>query len=94
MSVKAQSVSYVKSHLAQVIDSVRGGGGPILVTQKGAAAAVIEDAESYQRTQDALAMLKLVAIAKRSAAQGKTATHKQVFDAARRRLKERLDEQA
>ncbi len=94
MSVRAQSVSYVKSHLAQVIEAVRDGGGPILVTQKGAAAAIIEDATSYQRTQDALAMLKLVAIAKHSAAAEKTYTHKQVFAEARARLKERLTEQA
>jgi len=94
MSVTAQSVSYVKSHLAQVIDSVRGGAGPVLVTQKGTAAAIIEDAASYQRTQDAMAMLKLVAIAKHSLATGKTYTHKQVFAEARARLKERLAEQA
>jgi prevent-host-death family protein len=94
MTAQTQPVSYVKSHLAQVIDAVRGGGGPYLVTQKGRAAAVIEDAESYQRTQDALAMLKLVAIAKHSVATGKTYTHKQVFAEARARLKARLAEQA
>ena len=94
MSVRAQPVSYVKSHLAQVIEEVRGGAGPVLVTQKGAGAAVIEDAASYQRTQDALAMLKLVALAKHSVATGKTYTHKQVFAEARARLKDRLAEQA
>jgi len=94
MPVHAQSVSYVKGHLAQVIDAVRGGGGPILVTQNGAAAAIIEDAAAYQRTQDALAMLKLVAIAKHSVATGKTHTHQQVFTAARARLAQRAHEQA
>lgn len=93
MSVTAQPVSYVKSHLAQVIDSVRGGSGPVLVTQKGVGAAVIQDAEEYQRTQDALAMLKLVAIARNEAAHGKTYTHDQVFSAARQRLADRLAEQ-
>lgn len=93
MSVTAQSVSYVKSHLAQVIGSVRGGAGPILITQKGSAAAVIQDANEYRRTQDALAMLKLVAIARNEAAQGKTYTHDEVFSAARQRLAKRLAEQ-
>lgn len=92
--MRAQPVSYVKSHLAQVIEEVRGGAGPVLITQKGAGAAVIEDAATYQRTQDALAMLKLVALAKHSVATGKTHTHTQVFAEARARLKERLAEQA
>ena len=93
MTVNAQSVSFVKSHLAQVIESVRGGAGPVLITQQGAAAAVIQDAAEYQRTQDALAMLKLVAIARHEAAQGATYSHDQVFTAARQRLANRVAEQ-
>jgi len=94
MTVHAQPTSYVKSHLAQVIDSVRGGGGPMLITQNGVTAAVIQDAVTYQRTQDALIMLKLVALAKVSVAKGRTRTHKQVFDDARALLQRRLSEQA
>ena len=45
----AQSVSYVKAHFAQVINRVREGGGPIIVTQNGASAAIIQDPETYER---------------------------------------------
>jgi prevent-host-death family protein len=62
MAIRAQSVSYVKAHLAQVIDQVRDGGGPMIVTQNGAGTVVIQDHESYERTRDALVMLKLVAM--------------------------------
>ncbi|MFM2089736.1 MAG: hypothetical protein RLZZ127_225 [Planctomycetota bacterium] len=83
MAVRAQSVSFVKSHLAQVIDEVRDGGGPMIVTQNGATAAVIQDPESYERTQQAMAMLKLVAMA-----------HRDVFAAARKRLAARQKSEA
>jgi prevent-host-death family protein len=89
MAVRAQSVSYVKAHLAQVIDDVRDGGGPMIVTQNGATAAVIQDPESYERTQQAMAMLKLVALADEDVRRGRVHTHDEVFAAARKRLANR-----
>jgi prevent-host-death family protein len=86
MTVRAQSVSYVKAHLAQVIDEVRDGGGPMLITQNGATTAVIQDPESYQRTQRAMAMLKLVALADEDMRKGRVHTHAAVFAAARKHL--------
>ncbi len=94
MVVRSQSVSYVKSHLAQAIKDIGDGNGPLIITQKGATAAVLQDAESYKRTQDALAMLKLVAMAEHDVSKGRTHTHQQVFAEARRRLKERLGKSA
>jgi prevent-host-death family protein len=86
MAVRAQSVSYVKAHLAQVIDQVRDGGGPMIVTQNGSTAAIIQDPESYERTRQALAMLKLVAMAEEDVRKGRVHTHAEVFVAARKRL--------
>jgi prevent-host-death family protein len=94
MPVRAQSVSYVKSHLAQVIDDVRDGGGPMIVTQNGATAAVIQDPESYERTQQAMAMLKLVAMAHEDARKGRVHSHKDAFANARKRLSARQKAEA
>jgi len=90
MAVRAQSVSYVKAHLAQVIDEVRDGGGPMIVTQNGASTVVIQDHESYQRTRDALLMLKLVAMGDADIAKGRTVTHAEVFRSVKRQLKARI----
>ncbi len=92
MAVTAQSVSYVKAHLAQVIDQVRGGGGPLIVTQNGATAAIIQDPESYERTRQALAMLKLVAMAQEDVRHGRVHTHEEVFSVVRKRLATRIKE--
>lgn len=93
MSTRAQSVSYVKAHFAQVIDQVRKGGGPMIVTQNGASAAVIQDPESYERTQQALLMMKLVSMGMEDVARGRTHTHDEVFSAARKRLAARRKSQ-
>ena len=57
-----QPVSYVKAHLAEVIDSVRDSRDPVTITQNGSPSVVLVDHKSYQRTRDALAILKLVAM--------------------------------
>lgn len=86
MVVRAQSVSYVKAHLSQVIDRVRNGGGPTIITQNGATTAIIQDPEPYERTQQALAMLKLVAMGEADIANGRTVRHKKVFRSLKKRL--------
>jgi prevent-host-death family protein len=94
MPATAQPLSYVKTHLAEVVAQVRGGGAPVFITQDGTDTAVIQDSESYRRTQDALSMLKLAAIADAQIAQGGGLSHAEVFSAARERLRRRQREQA
>lgn len=94
MTIRAQSISYVKAHLAQVIDQIREGGGPMIVTQNGATAAIIQDPESYERTQQALAMLKLVAMGEADVAKGRTVSHAKVFSSLKKRLAARAAAEA
>lgn len=90
MTIRAQSISYVKAHLAQVIDEVRDGGGPMIVTQNGASSVVIQHHESYERTREALMMLKLVAMGEADVAKGRTVSHAQVFRSLKKRLAARV----
>jgi hypothetical protein len=55
-------------------------------TQNGATTAVIQDSESYERTQQAMAMLKLVAMADEDVRKGRVHSSEDVFAAARKRL--------
>jgi prevent-host-death family protein len=88
-----QPVSYVKAHLAEVLDHVRESHDPVTVTQNGSPSAVIVDHESYQRTKDALALLKLVAMGEKDVATGRTILQKQVFAEARARIQAAIDQQ-
>ena len=51
----------------------------MLITQNGEAKAVIQDIRSYEDTQEALALLKLIAIGEREIAEGKTNAAEEVF---------------
>lgn len=85
-----QSVSYVKAHLAEVIDTVRTSHDPLVITQNGANTAVIVDHESYQRTRQALAMLKLIAMGESDVAKGRTLPQAEVFMSLKQRLQARI----
>jgi len=89
-----QSVSFVKAHLAEVIHEVNASHQPVVVTQNGTNTAVIQDHESYQRTRDALVMLKLVAMGEADAAKGRTVPQTKVFRSLKKRLKARLAREA
>lgn len=87
--MRSEPVSYVKAHFAEVIASVRRGAEPLLVTQKGASAVVIQDHESFERMQRALLLLKLVALGEREVAAHGAIPHKQLFATLRARQKSR-----
>lgn len=56
-----KSITYVKTHPAELIREVNINRRPIVITRKGAARAVLLDIDSYEKQRDALFMLKLVA---------------------------------
>jgi prevent-host-death family protein len=85
--MKTQSVSYVKAHIAEVLDSVKSTGEGLLVTQNGVSAAVIVSHETWEETRRALAMLKLLAMGERDFESGKAFAQADVFGQARARLR-------
>jgi PHD/YefM family antitoxin component YafN of YafNO toxin-antitoxin module len=86
MSIRTQSIRYVKANFAQVINDVGKGNGPIIVMQNGTAAAVIQAPGAYERTQQALTMMKLISMGMEDVARGRTYSHDEVFSSARKRL--------
>jgi prevent-host-death family protein len=84
-----QSISYVKAHFAEVIGEVTETRQPVFITQNGNGTAVIQDHYTYQRTQDALAMLKLMAMGQADAAAGRTMSQEDVFRGIRKELADR-----
>ncbi len=84
----SKSISFVKAHLAAVIDEVKANRTPVIVTQNGASTVVIQDHDSYQRTRDALLMLKLVAMGEADVAKGRTIPQAEVFGSLKQRLQQ------
>ena len=55
-------ISYIKAHAAEVLDELGRDGQAVGITQHGEIKAALVAADEYQRTQETLAFLKLVAL--------------------------------
>lgn len=71
-STNIKSISYVKANAAEVLDRLADEREPMLITQNGEARAVLQDVRSYEDTQQALAMLKLLALGRQDIDAGRT----------------------
>jgi prevent-host-death family protein len=68
---RIKPISYLKAHSAEVIRELGEGAAPLVITQNGEAKAVLQDVASYAATQELLALLKLLAMARDDMATGR-----------------------
>ena len=81
MSLKQaiKPISFLKAHTADVIRDINETHGTIIITQHGEAKAVLQDIDEYERIQEALALLKMVARGQKDYEEGKTIPADQVL---------------
>lgn len=70
-SDQIKPISYLKANAAKVVEGLAETGEPLVITQNGEAKAVIQDVKSYEETQEALALLKILALGDRQAEEGR-----------------------
>ena len=66
-----KSISYLKSHAAQISDDLEMNGNPYVITQNGEASMVIESVKQYQEKVALIAALKIMALGEKDRVQGK-----------------------
>ena len=71
-SSQVKPISYLKANAAEVLLDLAARREPLVITQNGEAKAVLQDVASYERTQETLALLKLLALGSREIADGRT----------------------
>ena len=76
---RIKPISYFKANAAAIIDDLRETGEPMVITQNGEAKAVIQDVASYEKDQETLALLKILALGERDRAEGRYRPADQVF---------------
>ena len=79
-------ISYIKANAAKVLDHVCESHVPYVVTQNGEARGVILDVDTYQKMQDAFALLRILQISERDVQARRTKPAKQVFQELRKEL--------
>jgi len=72
LEARIKPISYLKAHSAELIRELGDGAAPLIITQNGEAKAVLQDVGSYEATQEALALLKLLALGRDEMAAGRT----------------------
>jgi prevent-host-death family protein len=71
-STRVKPISFLKANAAEVLLDLAERREPMVITQNGEARAVIQDVASYEETQEALALLKLLALGNRDIEAGRT----------------------
>ena len=66
-----KSISYLKSHAAQISKDLQLNGNPYVITQNGDASMVIEGVKEYQEKESLIAALKIMALGEKDRVQGK-----------------------
>ena len=79
-SIAIRPITYLKTHTSDVIREVNDTRGTVIITQNGEAKAVVQDISSYEQTQETLALLKLLALGRRSAQEGRTKPLREVIE--------------
>ena len=66
-----KSISYLKSHAAQISEDLEMNGNPFIITQNGEASMVIEGVKQFQEKEALIATLKIIALGEKDRVQGK-----------------------
>ena len=69
-SSQIKPISYLKAHTAEVIRELDEQREALIITQNGEAKAVMQDVQSYEQTQETLALLKILALGTRQIESG------------------------
>ncbi len=87
-SQQIKPISYLKAHAAEVIRHLRENHEAMIITQNGEATAILQDIESYEKTQQSLALLKILALGNKQIENGQTETASSVIKRLRNRKKD------
>ena len=68
----AKPISYFKAHSAEILAELEESREPVAITQNGEVKAVVQDVASFERVQETLALLKLLALGTADIEAGRT----------------------
>jgi len=89
LSSQIKPISYLKAHAAEIVRNLAERREPMVITQNGEAKVVIQDIESYERTQQTMALLKILALGMRQVEEGKVLPAENAIQRLRKRIEAR-----
>ncbi len=89
LSSQIKPISYLKAHAAEIIRTLGDRREPLVITQNGEAKVVIQDIDSYEQTQETVALLKILALGRRQIETGRVQSAAEVIARLRERRQDR-----
>jgi prevent-host-death family protein len=90
-SKSIKPISYIKTHISEIIRDVTDNRGTMIITHNGEAKAILQDIKLYEQTQDSLALLKILALSSKSLKDGKVKPIKDAFHDIDEKIKRQKD---
>jgi PHD/YefM family antitoxin component YafN of YafNO toxin-antitoxin module len=87
-SESVKPISYLKAHASELIRDITSNNKTMLITHNGEAKVIVQDVKVYEKTQESLALLKILALSAEQIKKGKV----RLADAAFTRLYDRVSE--
>ena len=71
LSSRIKPISYLKAHASEIVRTLRDEREPMIITQNGEAKAIVQDIDTYEQTQETMALLKILALGSRQIEAGR-----------------------
>ena len=85
MSEQIKPISYLKAHANEVARTLGERQQPLIITQNGEAKMVVQDIDSYERMQETVSLLKILALGNRQIEAGQVEPAAEVITRLRKR---------
>ena len=86
-SESIRPISYLKAHASEIITDISENRKTIIVTQNGEAKVIVQDIHTYEQNQEAMTLLKMLAMSASSIEHGKHKSIKQASQDIKAKLK-------
>jgi len=87
-SESIKPISYLKAHASEIIREVSNNHKTFIITQNGEAKVVLQDIKEHEKTEETLALLKILVLTNKSLEEGKVKKADKAFKDIRKRIKE------
>ena len=79
LSSQIKPISYLKAHASKIVRTLGDQGEPLIITQNGEAKVVLQDINSFEKTRDTMALLKILALGNRQIETGQVQSTEDVI---------------
>jgi len=86
LSESIKPISYLKAHASEIVNDLNKNGKTIVITQNGEAKVVVQDIKEYEKTQETMALLKILSMSQDSIKKGKFKPADKAFAELRKKM--------